>query len=242
MTQNTQVERLYLLLLGMTTIPTAAGPLVLSSGSYLLRLKDGRNVLVDTGTPADFTPPGPSPSQEKNVIEHLAELGLTPDNIDLLICTHFDIDHTGYHDAFMKAELIVQRSHYELAKSGVERYAPARPHWDHPALRYRLVEGDVELLPGLKLIETSGHAPGHQSVLVQLPQTGAVLLVIDAVMLERLFNVERPAWPGDDNLEQLRASTRKLLDLVEREHVALAVFNHDGLQWQTLRTSPDYYE
>jgi N-acyl homoserine lactone hydrolase len=98
------------------------------------------------------------------------------------------------------------------------------------------------LLPGLTLIETSGHAPGHQSVLVRLPQSGPVLLVIDAVPLERVFHEDRPAWPTDDNEEQLRASTRKLLDLVEREQVALTVFGHDGAQWQTLKKAPDYYE
>ena len=42
--------------------------------------------------------------------------------------------------------------------------------------------------------------------------------------------------------EQLRASTRKLLDLVEREHVALVIFGHDGEQWQTLKKAPAYYE
>ena len=35
-----------------------------------------------------------------HVVEHLADLGLHPDDIDLLICTHFDIDHVGYHDTF----------------------------------------------------------------------------------------------------------------------------------------------
>src|SRR5512135_801914 len=68
------------------------------------------------------------------------------------------------------------------------------PHvldFDHPALRYRLIEGDTELRPGLTLLETSGHAPGHQSVLVRLPQTGPVLLTIDAVMIQRLFTPDR---------------------------------------------------
>jgi N-acyl homoserine lactone hydrolase len=102
--------------------------------------------------------------------------------------------------------------------------------------------GDVELIPGVELIETSGHAPGHQSVLVRLRQTGPVLLVIDAVRVARLFTPDIVAWPGDDNLDQLRASARKLIDLVEREHVSLTVFNHDGLQWQTLRASPQFYD
>jgi len=136
----------------------------------------------------------------------------------------------------------VQRTHYELARAGHPRYAAARAHWDHPALRYRLIDGDIELLPGLSLIETSGHAPGHQSVLVRLPETGQVLLAIDAVVLQRLFTPERRAWPTDDNEEQLRASTHKLLSLVEREQVALVVFGHDGEQWQALKKAPAYYE
>src|SRR5439155_18177742 len=132
----------------------------------------------------------------------------------------FDPDHVGYNDAFPKAELVVQRRHYELARSGHPRFDRARAHWDHPALHYRLVDGDTELLPGLALIETSGHAPAHQSVLVRLPKSGPVLLAIDAVVMERLFTPERNAWPLDDNEEQLHASTRKLLELVERKHVS----------------------
>jgi len=97
-------------------------------------------------------------------------------------------------------------------------------------LRYRLVDGDTELLPGLELIETSGHAPGHQSVLLRLPQTGAVLLTIDAVPRRDAFTPDRQMGPFDDNLEELCASTRKLLDLVEREQVALVIFGHDGSQ------------
>lgn len=129
----------------------------------------------------------------------------------------------------------------ELARSGDARYAVAREHWDYPGLRYRLVEGDCELFPGLTLIESSGHAPGHQSVLVRLPISGPVLLAIDAVVMQHLFTPERQAWPTDDNEAELRASTRKLLDWVAREEVALVVFGHDGAQWQTLVKSPEFY-
>lgn len=57
-----------------------------------------------------------------------------------------------------------------------------------------------------------------------------MLLAIDAVMMQSTFTPDRKAWPNDDNEEQLRASTRKLLDLVEREKVKLVIFGHDGLQ------------
>jgi N-acyl homoserine lactone hydrolase len=243
-TSSATPRRLYLMQLASSTVPTAGGSLAMVLVCYLIQTSDGRNILVDSGLPADIQPPPGMPPSEggKDVIEQLAELGLRPDDVDTLICTHFDVDHAGHHDAFANAELVVQRAHYELARGGHPRFAAARAHWDQPALRYRLVDGDTELLPGIELIETSGHVPAHQSVLVRLPQTGPVLLAIDAVATQRLFTPDRQAWPMDDDAEQLRASTRKLLDLVERERVALVVFGHDGQQWQTLKRTPDYYE
>src|SRR6266478_5095180 len=240
MTTAAAPKKLYLFRLSTTAIPLPGGQtLEMSSGSYLVETADNKHILIDSGMAPDAPlSPAPPSTNEKNVLEHLAELNVRPRDIDILICTHFDVDHAGYHDAFTKAEFVVQREHYDLARSGHPRFAAARAHWDHPALRYRLVEGDAEILPGLTVLETSGHAPGHQSVLVRLPQTGAVLLAIDAVMMERLFTVERKAWPNDDNEEQLRASTRKLLDLVEREQVKLIIFGHDGEQWRRLKKAP----
>lgn len=240
---NASPQRLYLMQVESTAFP-AGGSLYGMVVCYLIQTSDGKNVLIDSGIPADYQPPPGvvRHTHERNVIRELAGLGLRPDDIALLVCTHFDTDHAGYHDAFTNAELVVQRAHYELARSGHERFAATRAHWDHPALRYRLVTGDTELLPGIELIETSGHTTGHQSVLVRLPQTGPVLLAGDAVALRRLFTPERRAWPLDENEEQLRASTRKLLDLVEREQVALVVFGHDAEQWQSLKKAPDYYD
>ncbi len=243
MTNAPTPQHLYLFQLGTTSIPLPNGTLEMSSGAYLVQMSDGQNILIDTGLPAGCAAPGTPPADNpKNVLEHLADLHLSPDDINLLISTHFDIDHIGYNDSFPKAELIVQRAHYELARGGHPRFASGRAHWDHPALHYRLVDVDTVLFSGVTLIETPGHAPFHQSVLVRLPNTGPVLLAIDAVVMERLFTPDRSAWPMDDNEAQLRASTRKLLDVVAREGVKLTVFGHDGLQWQTLKKSPGFYE
>jgi N-acyl homoserine lactone hydrolase len=209
----------------------------------LIQTTDGKNILIDSGLPANFRLPEgrPIPEFGKSVVEQLAILGLKPKDIDMLICTHFDVDHAGGHDLFKNAELVVQRQHYDLARNGYSRFASIRSHWDHPELRYRTVDGNTELLPGLELIETSGHVPGHQSVLVRLPETGPVLLAIDAVPVQHAFTAERKAGPLDVDEEQLRASTRKLLDLIEREHVGLVIFGHDGKQWPTLKKAPEYY-
>lgn len=236
--------KLYLLRLSTTSLPIGEGRFLdLALGCYLIETLEGRHILVDSGMTPGVKPAGPSFSEsESNVIEQLSALGLRPEDIHTVLCTHFDVDHAGYHDAFSNAEFIVQRAHYDLARGGHPRFAEARAHWDHPSLRYRLIEGNAEVLPGLTLIETSGHVTGHQSVLIRLPRTGPVLLAIDAVMMQHLFTPDRKAWPHDENEEQLRASTRKLLGIVERESVSLVVFGHDGRQWQSLKTSPEFYD
>src|SRR5438874_9023167 len=131
---------------------------------YLIQTSDGINVLVDTGLPKSMIGENPGPRgmtvhfhEDEYVVNQLAAVGLKPSDIHYLICTHFDMDHAGNHEEFTKAELVVQRQHYEVAKSGFERFVPSREHWDAPDLRYRLVDGDTELLPGIELIESSGH-------------------------------------------------------------------------------------
>jgi N-acyl homoserine lactone hydrolase len=237
-------RRLFVFQLAEVTLPVGEGRTIeMSMGCYLIETSDSQYILIDSGMPpGERMANTPPPRNEIDVIEQLSLLGLKPRDIGTVICTHFDVDHAGFHDQFAQAEFIVQRSHYELARSGHPRFAKARAQWDHPSLRYRLVEGDTEFMPGLTLLETSGHVTGHQSVLVRLPRTGNVLLAIDAVILERLFTPERKPSPYDEDEAQLVASTRKLLDLAEREHAALVVFGHDGLQWRSLRKAPEFYD
>jgi N-acyl homoserine lactone hydrolase len=239
-THDSSPARLYLMQVVTWTRPDEQWPRPYPC--YLVEMSDGKHILIDTGWPDDL-PSRPGLQAGKNVIEQLALLGLKPADIDLLICTHFDLDHAGHHSAFTNSELIVQRQHYELARGGDPRFAPIRPIWDHPDLHYRLVEGDTELLPGIRLIETHGHVRGHQSVLIHLPQTGLVLLAIDAVTIQRDFTAERQPSQFDEDQggELVRAGARKLIEVAERERAALVIFGHDGQQWQTLKKAPEYY-
>lgn len=238
---STSLLRLYLM-----QVATLA-PLDLPIPCYLLQTEDGKNILIDSGLPTDLTilpdnPNRPRPQLGSSVIEQLAMLGLKPADIDILICTHFDLDHAGNHDAFTNAELIVQRQHYEVARSGHPRFALNRKIWDSPELRYRLIDGDTEIVPGLTLIETSGHVPGHQSVLLHLHETGPVLLTIDAVPMQTYFTRDRTGSPMDLNAEDAIASTRKLLELAQRERAAMIIFGHDAHQWPSLKKAPEYYD
>jgi len=234
MSQNA-VKRLYLMQVGI--MPEYQIPIV----CYLLQTGDGKNILIDSGLP-EVLPEGESEFENgQDVIEQLASLGLTPDAIDTVISTHYDGDHAGRHAAFTKAQYVVQRMHHLDAASN-PRSAATRPQWDQPMERIRLVDGDTELLPGLELIETSGHVPGHQSVLVRLPKTGAILLTIDAVPFGEGWTRDEQDDGSNPDAEAIRASTIKLLDLVEREHIGLVIFGHDPEQWETLKKAPEFYE
>jgi N-acyl homoserine lactone hydrolase len=213
---------------------------------YLIQTDDGTNILVDSGFPKNHAVPalgGIRLADQEYIVNQLAALGLAPDDIDYLVCTHFDPDHAGGHDAFRGAKLIVQREHYAFARAaGHPRLAHMQPHWDHPELRYRLVDGDTILVPGVELIETGGHVPGHQSLLVRLPDTGAVILAIDAVTRAALFDPEsQAAGPMDLDAAAARRSVSKLAELARREQAALVVFGHDPEQWPTLKHAPEFY-
>jgi N-acyl homoserine lactone hydrolase len=238
--------RLYLLVYGRSEATGSPAP------GYLIQAEDGSNVLVDTGYAREMVGAYKQPDhsgmrvdEDDYVTGQLALIGLQPKDIRYLVCTHLDPDHAGGHDEFPDAELVIQREHYEAARAEIHpRFGMTRAHWDDPRLRYRLIDGDTALLPDIELIESGGHVPGHQSVLVRLPQTGPVVLAIDAMSRDLTgFTPEtRPIGPFDMDEVGVRASTRKLLDLAARENASLIIYGHDADQWRTLRTAPEYYE
>ena len=234
MSQNA-VKRLYLMQVG--SVPEYQIPIV----CYLVQTGDGKNILIDSGLP-EIMPEGETEFENgEDVIEQLANFGIKPDDIDTVISTHYDGDHAGRHAAFAKAQYVVQRVHHLDAASN-PRFAAIRPQWDQPMERIWLVDGDTELLPGLELIDTSGHVPGHQSVLVRLPKTGSILMTIDAVPFGEGFTRDETDDDSNPDAEAIRASTIKLLDLVEREQIGLVIFGHDQKQWETLKKAPESYE
>jgi N-acyl homoserine lactone hydrolase len=234
MNQN-GVKRLYLMQVG--DMPQYQIPIV----CYLVQTVDDKNILIDSGLPEIIPEEAADFKNGQDVIEQLARIGLKPADIDTIISTHYDIDHAGRHGAFPNARYVVQRVHHLDAATN-PRFSALRPEWDQPLERIQLVDGDVELIPGLALIETSGHVPGHQSVLVRLPKTGSVLLTVDAVPFREHFVRDLADDGSNPDAAAIRASTNKLLDLVEREQIDLVIFGHEHEQWERLKKLPAYYE
>ena len=210
---------------------------------YLIRTATGRTVLVDTGNPAALIgQPTASPwwdllndtRPEDDVVRRLAEFGIAPGDVDLLVSTHFDFDHCGRHDAFAATGVtsLVQRDHLAVARDD-PRFDSAL--WDIPGIDYTPVDGDLELEPGLRLIASPGHVIGHQSVYVETID-GPVLLAIDAISVaEQITMKQFPSTYPDP--EAARQSRDRLLALAA-ETGAFLLMGHDASQWSTLPKSP----
>jgi N-acyl homoserine lactone hydrolase len=217
---------------------------------YLIETDDGQRILVDSGMhkkhvehpDATFggTPFGealtPIMRQEDYVVNRLAELGLGVEEIDILVSTHFHFDHAGNHGDFGASRIVAQRAAYDFVRANPE--ASPQDIWNLPHLTYDLIDGDVELAPGVTLLESPGHAPGHMSVLVRLPSQ-PILLTIDAVYTQE--NLDTDNWAGQRDPETARASARRLAEIAERENATM-VFGHDPAQWAGLRMAPALYE
>ena len=235
--------RLYLFEAMRQNVPGPDGPRDFVAGSYLVTMSDGSQVLVDSGPPADMGQGSPSDAGVVTATEQLARLGIAPEDVAMVVTTHFDVDHAGHNDAFPDAVHVVQKEHLDVAKAGYQRFAPHRVHWDVGDEKFRTVEGDAELFEGFDLISTPGHVPAHQSILLRLPNTGPVLITADAVPLSSLFTPDRPKGPMDSGeVDELRASTQKLLRIRDETGVKLVIHHHDGAQWKTLKRAPDYYD
>ena len=89
---------------------------------------------------------------------------LIPRDVVFVINTHLHFDHCGGNRLFAGVPIYVQRLEREAARA--EDYTI--PEWvDFDGARYMELEGEEELLPGLRVVPTPGHTPGHQSVLVE---------------------------------------------------------------------------
>ena len=86
--------------------------------------------------------------------------------IDIVVNTHLHADHCGGNHLFPDKPIYVQRRELDDAHSDEDEY-PIREWVDAPGVRYVPVDGEHELLSGLRLVPAPGHTPGMQMVVVE---------------------------------------------------------------------------
>lgn len=105
-----------------------------------------------------------------------------------------------------------------------------------------IVDGDHDVFGdgSIRLVSTPGHTPGHCSLLVRLPRSGAVILSGDVAHFERNFVHRRvPAFNFDAG--QTRASMDKIEGLIRSENARLWI-NHDTQQNASIPHAPQWVE
>jgi len=160
----------------------------------------------------------------------LASVGFLPNDIRWVINTHLHFDHAGgnttmdpdleddprrhVRPTFPNATYVVQRGELEFARHTNERTrASYLPHNFEPiagANRWRLLDGDGEVLPGISVRLTPGHVPFHQSVVLR---DGGDTAVFVADLIPTVAHLPLP-WIMGYDLEPLRTleSKRRLLE------------------------------
>lgn len=129
---------------------------------HLIDHPDAR-VLVDTG----MTELHPSVVAAFDPILHpLDRQKLDLSTIDIVINTHLHADHCGGNHLFAGKPIYVQRRELEDARSNATEY-PLREWVDAPGVQYVAVDGEFELLPGLRLLPAPGHTAGMQVVVIE---------------------------------------------------------------------------
>jgi len=220
--------------------------------SALLRHKQG-NVLFDTGCHPSVVEHGeerwgslmkvmtPVMGAQDTLLPNLACVGINPDDIDVVVNSHFHPDHCGCNEFFRKATIMAHTKEIEAAKApGAETAGYLRADWDH-GQKTDAVDGERDVFGDgkLVLIPLPGHTPGTMGASVNLDRNGSFLLVSDAVSLRANLDadtVPRNTWNAEALLNSFAEIRR-----IEKSGLTI-ICGHDDAQWQGLRKGAEAYE
>ncbi|UFS59791.1 MBL fold metallo-hydrolase [Subtercola endophyticus] len=217
-----------------------AGEIAAGVHSFLIETPDGKRLIVDTGIGNDKQRAAAMFSGlHTDFLDRLTEIGWSPETVDGVICTHLHIDHTGWNTilvdgewrpTFPNARYYFVRSEYEHWKSYADDpeagsgYTSdwARQMVDGAAVfndsvrpiadagLMELVQSDATIAPGVRLVPSPGHTPGHVCVVIESNGESAV---ITGDMAHSIYQVARPEWSSqlDTDMDQSRATRKRLV-------------------------------
>jgi len=173
----------------------------------------------------------------------LADIGVAPESIGYLGISHFHGDHTGNANQFTNAQLLIQQEEYDAAfgetpeKFGFNAASYAKLDKDNALV----LKGDHDVFGDGSVVvkRATGHTPGHQMLLVNLEETGPVLLSGDLYHFTKNRTHRRVPSFNFDKQQTLDAMEE--IEQFIKESGAQLWIQHDKEQNAQLKHSPEYY-
>ncbi|KQU29718.1 N-acyl homoserine lactonase family protein [Rhodococcus sp. 06-221-2] len=170
--------------------------------AYLIQGETIPNILVDTGIAdpgwvADNVAPCRQAADE-TIVGSLGTVGLTPEDIGIVVNTHLHYDHSDNNPLFAHAKFFVSRIEWDSAAEPFELqdsiYTGRWLAGDLTPFHYTLIEGKYfDIAPGIRSMQTPGHCPGIQTILVNTAE-GVAALCGDAMNSPENIRLNTP--PG----------------------------------------------
>ena len=159
----------------------------------------------------------------------LAALGHDPEDITWVINTHLHFDHAGGNTSlsglsFPRARYVVQRRELDFAQHTNERTAASYLAHNFQGVPFQLIDGETEILPGIRAIPTPGHVPYHQSILVE---SGGEKACFVADLVPTSAHLPLPWIMGYDLEPLVTLETRRRIYQRAEAEGWLLVFEHD---------------
>ena len=227
---------------------------------YCILIQDKKlgNVLWDTGIAADWENIWPDQFRrdytfhyQKNLKKQLADLGLTVEDIDLLICSHLHYDHAGNIKMFQGTEagkrilISEQEAHEAFVKVAMSPNGVSGAYFQNEIIMdgigYQTISEDTWISDDVFLFIQRGHTPGVIGLLIRTENNGTFIFPSDAVYSKLNFGppVVLPGLCVDpdaywENVARLQGR--------KEEYNAKVIFGHDVEDLKQWKLSPYFYE
>ena len=134
-------------------------------------------ILVDAGGSAEtMIRRGHSAERISSPVDALKRVGITPEEINIIICTHLHNDHMELGRLYKNAKFIIQKKEMEANSNPHSLEAPrCVPKSLLEGLDFQVVDGDAKIVEGVSVLSTPGHTRGGQSVVVDTAKGKVVI-------------------------------------------------------------------
>ena len=217
---------------------------------YLIRHPQG-DLLWDTGLPdalnaqKDGVTNGPFHISVPNTLAgQLADLGITPTDIEYLSVSHSHFDHMGNAGQYAGSTFIVNENEYahlfrDEARNDAQSFAAYSALENAEMIKFT-GEYDVFGDGSVTIIDTPGHTPGHTVIQLELDNAGTVLLTGDLYHLHEARE-KRTIPVFNTDFDQTLAEMDKFEAIVEAKN-ARVVIQHSVQDFESLPKPPEYLD